>query len=265
MSFPLHIKRIILFFVYSDDHQHSFVYPSLEEEGLHSACVVDVDHVSSSQPIEKDEVHISIPPEIELSLIVMGIMKLIYLLKYYFVIPCNQLVKPHFQPTVVQTRIREKMFKPLRLPSHLHPYPLNFFEYLPHFSGEDHITAEKHLGAFENFVDQFEIVHEDVTMRLFSKSLFGDVALWFKGLGVDSISSWIELYNAFLKYWGENKSFDQYLADFCVLRRKEEEALAIFNMRFYSFYHSMPLEIRPSETAAMVYYVAAQHQILSFS
>jgi hypothetical protein len=92
------------------------------------------------------------------------------------------------------------------------------------------------LGAFENFVDNFEIVHEDVTMRLFSKSLFGDVALWFKGLRVDSIGSWIELYDAFSKYWGENKSFDQYLADFHALRRKEDESLAIFNMRFYSFF-----------------------------
>jgi hypothetical protein len=248
MSFPLHIRRIILFFVYSDDHQHSFIYPSLEEEGLHSACVVDVDHVSSPQPIEKNEVYISILPEHaqpcnheddEIDSLSSQILSPTTII----VEPCNQLVKPHFHPTVVQTRIREKMFRPLRLPSHLHPYPLNFFEYLPRFSGEGHITVERHLGAFENFVDQFEIVHEDVTMRLFSKSLFGDVALWFKGLGVDSIGSWIELCNAFLKYWGENKSFDQYLVDFNVLRRGEEEALVVFNMRFYNFYHSMPLEI----------------------
>jgi hypothetical protein len=135
------------------------------------------------------------------------------------------------------------MFKPLRIPSHLHPYPLNFFEYLPHFFGEDHITAEKHLGFFENIVDQFEIVHEDVTMRFFSKYLFGDVALWIKGLGSNSISSWNELYYAFSKYWGENKSFDQYLADFNVLRRGEEESMTTFNKRFYSIYHSIPLDI----------------------
>jgi hypothetical protein len=151
------------------------------------------------------------------------------------------------------------MFKPLRIPSYLHPYPLDFFKYLPRFSGEDHLTAERHLGAFESFVDQFEIVHEDVTMRLFSKYLFGDVVVWFKGLGVDSIGSWIELCNAFLKCWGENKSLDQYLVDFNALRRGEEEALVVFNMRFYSVYHSMPLEIRPSETASIVYYVMAQH------
>jgi hypothetical protein len=43
------------------------------------------------------------------------------------------------------------------------------------------------------------------------------------------------------------------------LRRGEEEALAIFNRRFYNIYHSMPVEIRPTEIVAMVYYVIAQH------
>jgi hypothetical protein len=43
------------------------------------------------------------------------------------------------------------------------------------------------------------------------------------------------------------------------LRRGEEEALDVFNRRFYSVYHSMPMEIRPTGTATMVYYVMAQH------
>jgi hypothetical protein len=250
LSFPLRIKRVILCFVYSDDHKPSFIYPSLEEENMHTACVVDVDHVSSLQPIEKNEVYISILPEhaqpcnLEDDKSDLSPYQILSP-SAITVEPCHQFVKPHFHPTDFQTRIRDKMFKPLRLPSYLHPYPLDFFKYLPRFSGEDHVTTERHLGAFENFVDQFEIVHEDVTMRLFSKSLFGDVVVWFKGLGVDSIGSWIELCNAFLKYWGENKSLDQYLADFNALRRGEEEALVVFNMRFYSVYHSMPLEIRP--------------------
>jgi hypothetical protein len=151
------------------------------------------------------------------------------------------------------------MFKPLRLPSYIHSYPRDFFKYLPRFSEEGHVTTERHLGAFENFVDQFEMVHEDVTMSLFSKSLFGDVDVWFKGLGFNSISSWIELCNAFLKYWGKNKSLDQYLVDFNALRRREEEALVVFNGRFYSVFHSMPLEIQPSEIVAIVYYVMAHH------
>jgi hypothetical protein len=43
------------------------------------------------------------------------------------------------------------------------------------------------------------------------------------------------------------------------LRRGEEESLAVFNMRFFSVYHSMPVVIRPTQTTAMMYYVMAQH------
>jgi hypothetical protein len=104
-------------------------------------------------------------------------------------VPCHQCDKPHIQPISFQTRIRDRLFKPLKLPYHLHHYPLDFFKYLPHFSREDHVTTERHVEAFENFVGQFEIAHDDVAMRLFSNALFGDATVWFKCLGDDSIGS----------------------------------------------------------------------------
>jgi hypothetical protein len=156
-----------------------------------------------------------------------------------------------------------KMFKPLRLPYLLHPYPLDCYEYLPRFSGENQVSAERHLGSFEDFVDRFQIVHEDVIMRLFSKYLIRDVVVWFKGLRADSIGSWIEFSNVFVKYWGEYKSLDSYLANFYDLKREKGEALPVFNQRFYNRYHDMPLEIRPSETATMIYYVMSLHSELA--
>jgi hypothetical protein len=207
LFFPSHIKRIIFFFVYLVDHQPSFIYPSLEEADLLSACVVDADIISSAQPTHKDELHIETPPELNHPCSPGEVETdpqppQISSHPVVIVEPFHQCVKPHIQPTSFQTRIRDKLFKPLKLPYHLHPYPLDFFKYFPHFSGEDHVTAERHVEAFENFIDQFEIVHEDVTMRLFSKSLLGDVVVWFKGLGADSIGSWVELYNDFFKVVG---------------------------------------------------------------
>jgi hypothetical protein len=67
----------------------------------------------------------------------------------------------------------------------------------------------------------------------------------------------------FSKHWGENKSLDLYLADFYALKREENEAFPVFNRRFYNIYHDMPLEIRPTETVAMVYYVMSQHSELA--
>jgi hypothetical protein len=94
----------------------------------------------------------------------------------------------------------KKMFKTLKLPSTLHPYPPKFLEYIPLFVGEYHIVDENHFGAFHNFIDNLEIMHEDVFMRLFTKYLVGHVALWFKNLEVASIGSWAELFGAFSRY-----------------------------------------------------------------
>ena len=153
LSFPSYIRRIILFFVYSDDHKPTTIYPSLKEEGLHSSYIVDVDPSPSFETYENN-VYIQILPEHDQlcnqvndttdsppSLIIVpsstttaGI--------------CNQSIKPHFQPTDVQSKKREKMFNPLKFLSTLHPYPAKFLEYLPLFVGADHIVAKKHLGAF---------------------------------------------------------------------------------------------------------------------
>jgi hypothetical protein len=64
LFFPSHIKRIIFFFVYSVDHQPPFIYPSLEEEDLLSASVVDPDIISPAQSTHKDELHVETPPEL---------------------------------------------------------------------------------------------------------------------------------------------------------------------------------------------------------
>ena len=117
------------------------------------------------------------------------------------------------------------MFGPLKLPSFLHPYPPGFVDYQPTFSRKDNTTGEEHLSSFQDFIDNLEILHEDIIMRLFSKSLIRDVALWFKNMEVASIGSWDELYYTFLKHQGERKSFDQYLDEFTF---SEEE-----KMKFY--------------------------------
>ena len=58
LYFPSDIRRIIICFVYSDNHKPSFIYPSLEEEGLHSYWIIYVNHIPSSETHEKDDVHI---------------------------------------------------------------------------------------------------------------------------------------------------------------------------------------------------------------
>ena len=102
-------------------------------------------------------------------------------------------------------------------------------------------------------------------MRLFSKSFAGDAGFWLRNLKADSIGSWEELHDVFLKYWGKNISYDQFLSEFYSLKGENDEPTTKINWRFQIFYISMPPEIRPSKKLAMVYYVMAQHSYLVFS
>jgi hypothetical protein len=136
LSFPSHIKRIILYFVYSDDNRPSFIYPSLEGENMPSSCVVDTDLVSSPLPIHKSEICIASPLKIDHPCSPEEVennsqSSQISLPSVIPVEPYHQLVNPYDQPTAFQIKIKNKLFKPLRLPYCINPYPLVSFEYLP--------------------------------------------------------------------------------------------------------------------------------------
>ena len=160
----MHVKRIIFCFVYSDDHKPLSTYPTLEEENMHSSCVIDVDPIPSFEIHVQHDIHIPISLEADYSGHLVE-NKADLLPSTITAETSEQLVEPHFQLIDFQSRLKQKMFRPFRFPSLLHPYPSYFVEYLPHFIGKDHITAEKHLESFHNFIDNFEIMHEDVVMR----------------------------------------------------------------------------------------------------
>jgi hypothetical protein len=133
------------------------------------------------------------------------------------------------------------------------------------FDGETNvISAEKHIQGFEHFIDLFEINHDDVCMRAFSQSLKGNTKDWFRHLQPDTISSWEELKNVFLKFWGKKKSLELQLAEFYALKWKSNEAISIFSRRFSSIYYKLPEEIQPTEAAAMFHYTTTLHPDLSF-
>jgi hypothetical protein len=163
-------------------------------------------------------------------------------------------------PSKIQHR-----YSPLKLPHILHDFPPKHYKYLLVFDGEPNaITAEKHVQDFENFIDFFEIDHDDVCMRAFSQSLKGDTKYWFKHLQPEIINSWEELKNVFLKFWGKKKYFDLQLIEFYALKRQSNETISTFSRRFSSIYYNFPKEIQPTEVVAMLHYATTFHPDLSF-
>jgi hypothetical protein len=62
LYFPSHIMRIMLFFVYSNDHKTYVIYPSFKKEDLLPSCILDIEPFLSSKSYVND-VGIQILPE----------------------------------------------------------------------------------------------------------------------------------------------------------------------------------------------------------
>jgi hypothetical protein len=240
LSFPEHAKQIFLYLLHSnDDHENlALVYPPLKVVHIFPHCITDFDQNLPSEPCV-DHSQVDEPHEIKVD------------------------ISPHvLDPTPSKIQHR---YRPLKLPHILHNFPPKHYKYLPVFDGEPNaITAEKHIQDFEHFIDLFEIDHDDVCMRAFSQSLKGDTKDWFKHLQPETISSWEELKNVFLKFWGKRKYLDLHLTEFYALKRQSNETISTFSRRFSSIYYKFPKEIQPTEVVAMLHYATTFHPDLSF-
>jgi len=48
-------------------------------------------------------------------------------------------------------------------------------------------------------------------------------------LEVGSIGSWADFGHIFIRYWGKNKSIDQYMYEFYAMKREDNEVVTSFN------------------------------------
>ena len=114
--FPSHVKRIILFFIYSEDYQPSFINPSVEEY-LQPACIVEGESFFVPYLIYKNNLCIQIPSKsdqpcnLEEFKTNLKAMQSSALVSITFE-PYQQITIPHDHPTAFQIKIRMKMFKP---------------------------------------------------------------------------------------------------------------------------------------------------------
>jgi hypothetical protein len=83
-------------------------------------------------------------------------------------------------------------------------------------------------------------------------------------LQLETISSWEELKDVFLKFWGRNKSLDLQLIEFYALKNQSNETISKFSRRFSSIYYNLSKEIQPIEVVAMLHYATTLHPNLSF-
>jgi hypothetical protein len=135
--------------------------------------------------------------------------------------------------------------------------PNDYMRYLPRFNGEGSVTTEEHLSSFYSFVDNFNVEHVDVWMRLFIESLDGEARKWFRSFPANSIADIVALDESFLNRWADKKDFQYHLTEFGALRRKQGESIPDFTKRFNLMYGKIPEEIKPSEASTKITFANA--------
>lgn len=83
----------------------------------------------------------------------------------------------------------------------LHTFPNDHPKYLRRIDGENNVTAQNHVQAFEDYLNLFEVDDEDVSIRLFALSLQGKVWTCFKTFPEASISTLEKFLKIFLNRW----------------------------------------------------------------
>jgi hypothetical protein len=95
--------------------------------------------------------------------------------------PISQVVVPP-PPPIMASR-----YAPLVLISPLHDIPQDYQMILPQFDGIGPLNAQQHVDKMNDYFDLQEVDEPDVQMRLFARSLTGDVKKWYKGLHAASV------------------------------------------------------------------------------
>jgi hypothetical protein len=91
-----------------------------------------------------------------------------------------------------------RRYAPPVLPQLMNAFPPgDYLKYMPKFTREEDITVEEHLAAFYSYEDNQNIENEDVWMRVFIQSLFGEAKKRFRCLAPGSIMSIEALDEAF--------------------------------------------------------------------
>jgi hypothetical protein len=96
------------------------------------------------------------------------------------------------------------------------------------------------LDWFNGFFDLEEVDHGDAKLKLFSKSILGEVRKWFKSLPAMSFLNFTSFETIFLVRWGDKKNPLQLLTQYNNIKSLPTEILQEFSTIFMKVYNSIP-------------------------
>jgi hypothetical protein len=140
-----------------------------------------------------------------------------------------------------------------------HAIPEKAIEKLPSFQGNNAISAKMHVKSFMRCINKWCAAHdyEDVKMKLFVLSLEDDASDWYEDKPDNTFKTLKDLIDVFTEKWGEKRDHRHLLAALNTMKKNENETMDEFNKRFNELVSSMHQDIKPPESAILIYYIEA--------
>jgi hypothetical protein len=143
-------------------------------------------------------------------------------------------------------------YTPLVLATPLHSMPQDYQTRLPQFNGTRPLSAQQHVDKMNDYFELQEVDEADVQMRLFAKSLTGDVKKWYKGLRAASVLDLTTFQRSFIDRWEVKKNPLQILSEYKNIRRNQGETVQDYCTHFNKLYNAIPTNIKPPQGFALV-------------
>lgn len=108
-----------------------------------------------------------------------------------------------------------------------------------------------------NFIDNFEIEHKDVVMKMFIQSIINYARDWYRSMCDASISSWNEFKYMFKQQYGDHSDPKFALNEFKSIQKRSNESFENFNKRFLNIYNKIPNHLKPVDPMWLIFYINA--------
>ena len=150
------------------------------------------------------------------------------------------------------------LYRPLNMPNiqgYPNTMPKEVNMWLPKFLGNNVITFKDHIYVMVQDMDNVGIEHEDVAMKLFSPSLTEEALYWFRGLPHNHLTSYEAFANLFKNRWSTKTDGGTLGPQFNQIKKKENETVKEFNIRFGRLYIQIPIDFLPTTSLVHLLYM----------
>ena len=136
-----------------------------------------------------------------------------------------------------------------------HDLPKKYFDKLPRFNGSTTIPIEGHIESVWSYIDAYEAKAEDVYMVALKASLEGDARSWFDRLPPGSVDGYDTFTKKLTEDWSSKLDNMFLLNQLFEVKKRENETIHEFNIRFDKFVSNVPQDLRPIAQDILILYL----------